>query len=107
MIIEIGLASIVSFLIGWNLSENHTRKQLKEYVKSKMNTEEPQVEKVQIRVEKVDNTLFAYRVDNGFFLGQSKSGKELVDILREVFDDKIVNVVIHTDDGAEYIKEFF
>ncbi len=107
--IEIVIGSTISFLIGWNLSENHTRRKLKNYVKNKMEADldEPEFERIQIRIEKHGEELFAYRVDNGTFLSQSKSGKELVASIKELFKDQMVNIVIHHEDGAEYVQEYF
>lgn len=109
MIAQMVIVSIVSFLVGWNLSENNTKRQLRKYVTNKMEAAnaEPEYERIQIRVEKQGNNLLAYRVDNNLFLSQSHSGKELVRNLKEMFDNKTVNIVIHKDDGAEYIQEYF
>lgn len=102
------LVAIVSFLIGWNLAENHTKRSLRRYVTKRMEEDQqPTFERIQIRVEKHGEKLFAYRVDNDAFLSQSNNGKDLVEQLREKFNDRTVNIIIHADDGAEYIKEYF
>lgn len=105
---EMFLACLVSFLIGWNIAENYTRYKLRRQVKRHMDkTAEPEYERVQIRVEKKDEVLYAYRVDNDAFLAQSNSGKELVALLKDCFRGQLVHVTIHADDGAEHISKWF
>ena len=103
------IISIVSFLIGWNVSDNYQRYKLNRYVKAKMNEslDDIEVEQIHIRVEKHGTTFIAYRVEDDKVLGEAESGKRLVEKLKEYFADKIVNIVIHTDDGADYIKKYF
>jgi len=108
--IELGIASAASFLIGWCVSENYNRKKLINYVKDRMADEAAEhdaAERLAIRVEKIDGELFAYRADDDVFLIKSKTGLELVNQLEEMYNDRKVNIVIHKDDGAEYIQEFF
>jgi hypothetical protein len=106
---EMILLGVICFLIGWVMSSSYSDYRLRKYVEHHLgiNGKEPHVEKVQIKVEEHDNTLFAYRVDNNMFLGQSKTGEELVQQLKERFSNQTVNIVIHEDDGAHYIREFF
>ena len=106
---ELFLVGLVSFLIGWNISENYTRFRLKRYVKGHMDktANEPEYERVQIRVEKRNETLVAYRIDDGTYLAQSDSGKELVALLKQHFSGQTVNITIHKDDGADHISKYF
>ena len=112
MVMELLITSIISFSVGWKLSENNTKRQLKKYVTDKMEAAnaEPDYERIQIRVEKHGEQLLAYRVDNNMFLSQSTSGKELVEQLKEMFvnnSNRPISIVIHPDDGAEYIQQYF
>lgn len=100
------LIAIVSFLIGWNFSENHTRRSLKKYVKQKMDSslDDITVERVHIRVEKQGTKFSAYRVDDNVCLGRSDSAKELVRLIKVSFGHRAVTVQVV--EGLEYIREY-
>lgn len=107
MMVETVIVGVVAFVAAWNLSALHTKQRLKAYVTKHMEEQGPHTERIQIKVEKHGEQLFAYRVDDGSFLSQNESGKELVATLRSMFDTRNVNIVIHENDGAEYIQKYF
>lgn len=103
---EYFLLCFVSFLIGWNISENYTRWKLKRYVTKHMDKTagEPNYHRVHIRIEKKDETFIAYMTETGEFLAQSTSAKELVALLKEYFNDQVTNLVV--TEGLEHIAKY-
>ncbi len=108
--VELGIVLIIAFLVGWSVSENYYRIKLLAHVKRQVAEAEAARsvgERLAIRVELIDGELFAYRAEDDVFLSKSHSGKALVSKLKTMFNDRRVDIVIHKDDGAEHIQEFF
>ncbi len=118
MYTELILVGIIAFLIGWALSSMYTRYRLITYVAQKLESgewkdptqkTEPNAQCVNIRVEKIDNELYCYQLETDVFISKAKDGQTLVNQLKDRFEERSVpvNVKIHKEDGAEYIKDFF
>lgn len=92
----------------WNLSYHYTRWKLRRYVKYHMDkaANEPEYRRVQVKIEKNNETLAAYRVDNNAFIAQSTSGKELVALLKEYFNDAVTRIDVAPEHGRCYIEDF-
>ena len=59
-------------------------------------------ETIQIRVEKLQDQLYAYRIDNGRFLGQGSTPDDLIARIAETYKNTEFNVP--KDQGAEFMK---
>ncbi len=57
---------------------------------------------IEIRVEKVQDQLYAYRIDNGRFLGQGTSPDDLIARIAETY--KNTKFTVPKDQGAEFMK---
>lgn len=111
MVTELVVTGFVSFLIGWNLSENYTKRQLRRYVQKRMDEDaaEPEYERIPIRIVKHDDGQFyAYRADNDMFLSKADSGEGLVLRLKENFSDRSrpVRFAVHEEDGLQHIRPY-
>ena len=62
--------------------------------------EDTDLERIEIKVEKHSNTLYAFRSDNDQFLGQGSSKDELI----EAMSLKMKNVRLIVVEGNEYMK---
>lgn len=65
------------------------------------NLAEEDLPKVSIEIEKLGNTLYAYRKDNGRFLGQATSPEELIALMAEKLQD--VKLTVTPEDGGLYL----
>lgn len=63
--------------------------------------EELDLEKIEIKVEKHNDTLYAFRTDNDQFLGQGSTREELIDAMAQ----RLKNVHLTVVEGNEYMKE--
>ena len=120
MYFELILAGSIAFLIGWSLSGIYTRWRLITYVANKLESGEwkdptqttepnPAVQCINIRVEEINGELFCYQLETDMFISKAKDGQTLVNQLKDKFEGRAapVNVKIHKEDGADYIKDFF
>jgi len=64
-------------------------------------TEESEFPKVAIEVEQLGTTLYAYRKDNGRFLGQAATPEELIQRLGEQLSN--VKLIVAREDGGELL----
>ena len=60
-------------------------------------------EYLEIKVEQFNDTLFAYRLADGRFLGQGQSREALINRLAE--DLHNIKLVITEENGAQYLKQ--
>jgi len=63
----------------------------------------PDLAIVEIRIEKMGEMLFAYRLDNDQFLGQGADKDKLIESLKHNLTN--VRVIIAKEDGADYIAD--
>ena len=109
--IVLGLA--IAFLIGWAMSSMVTRFRMIRYIAKKLEEDgypgEELVDRVNIKVEKHGEELFAYQLETNVFLSKAPDGEKLVANLEELFHNRKVpvRISIHVDDGAEYIQQYF
>lgn len=64
-------------------------------------SEEEELPKVAIEVEQLGTTLYAYRKDNGRFLGQATSPEELIIRIGERLSN--VKLIVSREDGGELL----
>ncbi len=62
--------------------------------------EEADLEKIEIKVEKHNDTLYAFRKDNDAFLGQGATREDLIEAMAQ----KMKNVHLTVVEGNEYMK---
>ena len=85
---------------GLTLDELH---RVNRYMADKANDEPDQLPQVLVRVEKHNDTFYAYRKDTGEFLAQSIDTVELVDLIKLRITSRC-RVTVAADEGAEYFK---
>lgn len=66
--------------------------------------DEPDKDTISIRIEKHNNTLYAYRKDTEEFLGQGTDRNELIDRLNTKFANG-AHLLVTEDDGAALVKD--
>jgi len=66
-------------------------------------TGEVTVTPIEIRIEEHNGCLYAYRLDNGLFLGQGPDRDQLIDRLKDNLTN--VRLIISEDNGAGLIKK--
>ena len=64
-----------------------------------------QMEEIEIKIEKHNDTLYAFRKDTDQFLGQGASKEDLIKALSYKFNN--VRLLIDKNDGAEFIGGHF
>lgn len=115
---EIIITAVVAFVAGWYLSKIAqafiTAELLKELgitvdqlenLKtnlSKEESEEPTLTEVEVKIEKHNDQLYAFRVDNDQFLGQGQTRELLIDRIAETLNN--VKLVIKEENGAGHIR---
>lgn len=119
MIETIIIISVVSFIVGWKLSQawhllsfrhllkdlNVTDNQLKQVAKDngieieELKRDLPEIEVI---IEKQPEGLFAYRKDNSLFLASGQDREELMKNLVNNLTN--VRVIVAKEDGADYIN---
>jgi hypothetical protein len=57
---------------------------------------------VEIRIEEHEGRLYAYRLDNGLFLGQGSDRDQLIENLKHNLTN--VKVIVDRDNGADLLK---
>ena len=60
-----------------------------------------QMEEIDIKIEKHNDTLYAFRKDTDQFLGQGSTKEDLIKCLGNKFNN--VRLLVDKNDGAEYI----
>ncbi len=63
--------------------------------------EEGNLEKIEIKVEKHEEMLYAFRTDNDAFLGQGTTREQLIEAMAQ----RLKNVTLTVVEGNEYMKE--
>ena len=120
---EYFIIAVVSFVVGWKLSQtwhlftfrsiledlnvsNTDLKRLAEQkgieIDTKENNTESDLPILEVRVEKTDLGLFAYRKDNSLYLARGQDREELMANLVNNLTN--VRVVVAKEDGAELIS---
>jgi len=66
-------------------------------------TAEPELERIEIRIEQHQGVLFAYRLDTDQFLGQGSNKDELIESLKHRLTN--VRLIIKEDQGAELLQK--
>lgn len=78
--------------------------QFAEHWKTKLGTEDDSVtlEIVEVKIEKVNDQLYAFRVENDEFIAQGKTKEDLLAAIEKRMTN--VKLVISPEHGAEFVK---
>lgn len=118
---EIIITAVLAFIVGWQISKlvqgyitaqlleelGITVEQL-EKLRARLSGEEAapteglQLEEIEVKIEKHNDQLYAFRVDNDQFLGQGNSREALLTRIAESLND--VKLIIREENGADFLK---
>lgn len=71
--------------------------------KTKLGTEdEPEMENIEVRIEKHNDTLYAYQLENDEFIAQGKTKEDLLTAIEQRMTN--VKLIISPEHGAEFVK---
>ena len=66
------------------------------------NDEEDSLTDIEVRIEKVNDQLYAFRVENDEFIAQGKTKEDLLTAIEQRMNN--VKLIISQENGAEFVK---